>query len=366
MLYSKFVLLFILIFTLTLNAKPIKIGTSVALTGPSQALGNNLVAGMKFAFDDINNQGGIHGSPIQFIVLDDQYNPDKTVRNTMSLINDYKVDILTSFTGTPTVQRILPLLIKYDKTLFFPFTGSQIFITPPYNDYVKLLRPTYWQELETIISYLRSNQYYKVAIFYQLDGYGMNGVSGIRHILSNFNLKPIAEINYKRGKLFSESFSQEANLLLKSKPDAIICIASYEASAGIIRDIRAMQSDIMIANISFSDKDSLKSLLIQNAPNSFSNLLHTQVVPEFLDFPILQQYLKETNRYNSVEFEGYLNAITLIHILKNTPVKNSIDLQKTFDNLIHSNLAFTDSFHNQIYNTTYLIKSKNNDWIPIK
>tara|TARA_Y100001968_G_scaffold264875_1_gene253899 strand:+ start:1958 stop:2269 length:312 start_codon:yes stop_codon:yes gene_type:complete len=103
MLFIKVTLIFLLFFTVSLQSKLIKIGTSVALTGQSQALGTNLVRGMNLVFDSINKQGGIKGDLIEFIVLDDQYNPDKTVENTISLLNDHHVDILTSFTGMTTV-----------------------------------------------------------------------------------------------------------------------------------------------------------------------------------------------------------------------------------------------------------------------
>ncbi|MBI60310.1 hypothetical protein CL657_03735 [bacterium] len=360
-----FIFLFILVLNLELYSNPIKIGSSVSLTGTSKDLGHNLIRGMNFVFDDVNQNGGINGRLIEFITLDDGYNPNNTVQNIISLIENHQVDILSSFTGTPTVQRILPLLIKYNKTLFFPFTGAQILVTPPYNNHVILLRPTYWQELQRIISYLKSHQKNNIAIFYQLDGYGMNGVSGIRTILNKDNNKPVIEISYIRGKSYSESFEKESSLLLSANPDAIICIASYEASAGIIRDIRSKNSDILIANISFSDKDSLRRLLINNSPNSFRNLLHTQVVPEFSDHPIIKTYLTKTNQFNSIEFEGYLNALNLIEILKYTK-DTSDEYKKSFYTIQSQNLSFSNAINNHLFKDPYLIKSNNKNWQPIK
>ena len=51
-------------------------------------------------------------------------------------------------------------------------------------------------------------------------------------------LRMAAEATYRRGAAFSDSFRPQVEILRQADPDAIICVATYSASAGFIRDAR--------------------------------------------------------------------------------------------------------------------------------
>jgi branched-chain amino acid transport system substrate-binding protein len=56
-------------------AEPIKVGMSMALTGPLAGTGKAALLGTQIWIEDINTQGGILGRPVQLIYYDDQSNP---------------------------------------------------------------------------------------------------------------------------------------------------------------------------------------------------------------------------------------------------------------------------------------------------
>ena len=57
------------------NKEPIKIGFSMALTGPLAANGKQALLGMKIWEEETNAKGGLLGRPVKLVYYDDQSNP---------------------------------------------------------------------------------------------------------------------------------------------------------------------------------------------------------------------------------------------------------------------------------------------------
>jgi branched-chain amino acid transport system substrate-binding protein len=84
--------------------EPIKIGAIFDLSGPVALYGNAYKRGVELAVEEINNQGGINGRPLQVIYEDDQFDTSKAVTIVNKFINIDKVHvILTSMTKISTV-----------------------------------------------------------------------------------------------------------------------------------------------------------------------------------------------------------------------------------------------------------------------
>ena len=64
----------------------IVLGMSAAFSGPSRGLGIELYRGAAAYFEHVNRQGGVHGRRIVLKTYDDGYQPDPSVRNTMTLM----------------------------------------------------------------------------------------------------------------------------------------------------------------------------------------------------------------------------------------------------------------------------------------
>ncbi|RAP28502.1 hypothetical protein DID76_04550 [Candidatus Marinamargulisbacteria bacterium SCGC AG-414-C22] len=340
----------------------IKIGASLPLTGTLKTLGEERYSGMKIAIDNINKQGGIDGKKIEFIVKDDQYNAQHAVLNTIDLITKDHVDILAGYTGTATVMNIFPLLVQYNQLLFFPYTGYSGFNKAPYNDYLILNRPSIWDEVDKLIDYLVRQGKKNIGIFYQLDSFGMDGVSRVRQLEESLDFTISIEVNFKRGKPFTASFNKEAHLLMQHNSDAVITIAPYEATAGVIKSLRTAGSDILVANLSAANKTDVEKLL-KPYPDVFKhNFVFSQVVPSDITSSIYNSYLKQAT-YNSLfEFEGYLHILRLTTLIKNHKSQNYDTLDHTLTEIkmskdLTENLQFL--FHKEIY----LVERRAGKWV---
>ena len=77
-------------------------GQSAAFTGPAAELGTNMRLGIEVAFHEANQAGGVHGRLLELTSLDDSYEPEQAVTNTLQLIEDEQVFMLIGAVGTPT------------------------------------------------------------------------------------------------------------------------------------------------------------------------------------------------------------------------------------------------------------------------
>ena len=94
-------------------AEPIKIGMSMALTGPLAGTGKAALLGTQIWVEDINAKGGILGRPIQLIHYDDQSNPSLVPGIYTKLIDVDKVDLVASGYATNMVAPAMPIVMSH-------------------------------------------------------------------------------------------------------------------------------------------------------------------------------------------------------------------------------------------------------------
>lgn len=322
--------------------KPFLLGMSAAFTGPSKGLGIELYRGSKAYFDKINAQGGINGRKIAIKFLDDGYNPEPAIRNTIKLVEKDNVDCLFNYVGTPTVTRVLPVIKHFNSKkaeyLFFPFTGAQPQREFPYEEYVFNLRASYRQETWGLVHNLYMTGHNRIAVFYQADAYGRSGWDGARKALKEKGLEIVSEATYRRGASFDESMDNQVKIISRGKPDAIISVGAYEACAAFIRDFRDAGIDVPICNLSFAGSENMLELLTdltqKTGKDYTADLINSQTVPSYEDMTLdaVREYREAMVgnppppegfgndyiplQFSFISFEGFLNAKVMTHILK--------------------------------------------------
>ena len=76
------------------QGKPLKIGFSMALTGPLAGAGKAALIAMQIWKDDINAKGGLLGRKVEFVYYDDATSPSKVPGIYSKLLNVDKVDLV--------------------------------------------------------------------------------------------------------------------------------------------------------------------------------------------------------------------------------------------------------------------------------
>src|ERR1700710_1373660 len=95
--------------------EPIKIGFSMALTGPLAANGKQTLLGMKIWEEEINAKGGLLGRPVKLVFYDDQSNPS-TVPGIYTKLRDVDKGILgVRGYATNMVAPAIPVVMQKGK-----------------------------------------------------------------------------------------------------------------------------------------------------------------------------------------------------------------------------------------------------------
>ncbi len=287
----------------------IMIGTSLPMTGHVSFFSEYYFGGQAF-FDKVNDEGGVHGRKIRVKVYDDQYDPAKTVANTQRLISQDKVFALFNYVGTPTGIKALPLINEAKIPLVGIGTGADVFRNPV-QPYVFNLRASYHQEAGAFIKgVVEDLKMTKVAVFYQFDDYGFDGLKGAEIALAGYGLKPVVTASYQRGSLDVEA---AAEAVRKSGAEAVFMVSVYAPASKFIKLVRSKDYNPIFGNLSFVGSEALAKEL----GTAGDGVVVTQVVPPQADKNILvgvDEYVAVLKKYYPEKtptfsgLEGYLDA----------------------------------------------------------
>ena len=296
----------------------ILIGSSLALGGHASFLGKQYLHGAACLIEQTNIQGGIHHRKIKIISYDDKYDPPLCVANTERLIHKDKVFCLFCYVGTPTSLKIIDIVEKNKIPLLGIFSGADK-LRFPFRHYIFNIRSSYYQETSAIVRYfVREKGLSRIAVFYQYDDYGFDGLKGTQIALQKHDLTPVAMGSFIRGTLDIEAAYQKIE---SSRAEAVIMIGTYSPCAEFIKKARANGYNPLFHNVSFVGADKL----VQELGDAGEGVLVTQVVPspgERILLPACEQYSRLLARYypedhpNFVSFEGFINARILIEALR--------------------------------------------------
>lgn len=296
----------------------ILLGSSLALQGHASYLGTETFRGYTCYIEHINAKGGIHGRNIRVIAYDDSYDPPKCLANTQRLIVEDEVFALFSYVGTPTTVKILPLVEDARIPLLGMFSGANA-LREPLNPYVINVRASYYQETEAAIRHLIEDLgLSKIAVFYQYDAFGFDGLTGMELALKQYGLAPVARGSYVRGTL---DVQDGVSRIAASGAEAVVMIGTYMPCAKFIGLAREEGFNPVFYTVSFVGAEELARRL-----ESFPDItvIMSQVVPppdgpesaELLGsaaeyISLLKQYFPD-DKPNFVGLEGYLNARVLV------------------------------------------------------
>ena len=171
----------------------IHIGQWGPQTGPAAPWGA-VARGTGVLFQMINEEGGINGRKIEYHMFDDGYNPAKTKAGVKELQEGVGIFGWSSGVGTACGLAVKDYLMEKKVPWVGPAAGSLHWITPP-QKYLFAVYPLYYSEAKALSGYAVSKMGKKrVAIAYQNDDYGKNGVAGAEKELSKHGLKLVAQI----------------------------------------------------------------------------------------------------------------------------------------------------------------------------
>jgi ABC-type branched-subunit amino acid transport system substrate-binding protein len=303
----------LLLISTNVFADEINLAVSNATTGPVSQLGVRLNQGANVYFNKINELGGIAGTSINVIYLDDGYEPYKTYQNTLSFLKKNDVFAFFNFIGTPTTYAVINKISASNIPFITPYTGAE-FLRKPIINNVFNLRASYYQEVEQQIDYLLdTRKVTQIGLLVQADQFGRSVEKGYLQALRRRGLKPVVTTRYRRN---SQDINLALSILQEKNVEAIAFVGTYEPLAELINLAYANNYKPIFTTVSFISSQDLFSRIKQS-----SDVLVTEVVvdPKTCMKEICQQFVHDMKQQgitevDRVQFEGYLNALLFVEV----------------------------------------------------
>ena len=281
-------------------------GQSATFTGPAQELSKAMRLGIEAAFHEANQEGGVHGRALKLKALDDGRETDFATSSTQRLIENERGFALLGAVGTPTFRAASPLAQAARVPFLAPFTGAE-FLRDRELDNVLNVRASYYQETEEMAARLTEDLgITRIAVLYQDDSFGLNGLEGMRLALERRGLEPVAASHDPRN---TRAVKGAALTIAAANPEAVIMIGSYRPVVKTV-ELARRELDPVFMTVSFVGSNALANELGPDGAGAYV----TQVVPlpDDENIPVVARYHSALSEYDPqaepgfVSLEGYL------------------------------------------------------------
>lgn len=292
----------------------IVLGHSGDLSGTTAALTTDYVRGMNAYFDGINKRGGVRGEKIKLVSLDDGFNPDKTAENTKALIETYNAVALVGFRGTANMLKIVPIVQAAGVAQIGNTSGAKS-LRDPYVPGLFHVRASTTDEIEAAVNHAWTIGIKKIAVVYQDDAFGKEGLEAMNAAMQKRGVAPAAVAPVPRGTV---DVAKAIDVVAAAKPQAVLLIAQAKPNAAFIQGLRlkGVNPQFFVLSVSSGLHAELKApaagvIVSQVVPFPFTELGNT-VVREYQ--AAISATADKKFSYNSME--GFLNAKLVVRALQ--------------------------------------------------
>lgn len=209
--------------------KVVTVGAFTPVTGPVPFY-TQLTDAANAYFQQVNDAGGIDGWTIEFITLDDGYDPSRSVSTARRLVEEHDIFALAASVGTATNVAVIPYAKDQKLPMVGPVGGSSKFYREPL---VFPLLPDYgWSAASNARYALDELGAERLALLWENDELGRSARRGIETYLKSREDELAASVSFG---VETTDFSPHVQRLRNANVDAVILFGSNAHLAGALR-----------------------------------------------------------------------------------------------------------------------------------
>lgn len=304
--------------------KEIKLGNLVPYSGPASAYGT-IGKAMTAYFEKVNAEGGVNGRRINFITLDDAYNPAKSVEQTRKLVEQDEVLALVGSLGTAHSMAVQRYLNAKKVPQLFVNTGATRFGDPKNFPWTMGWQPTYQAEGKVYAQHiLQNNPKAKIAVLMQNDDFGKDFYKGFVDALGDKAKTMI--VSHQTFEVTDPTIDSQMVSFKASGADAFFNISTPKFAAQAIRKAAELgwKPTHYLVSVSQSMSAVLKPAGLENAVGIITSTYMlgaddpagkgSKDVEEYL--AAMKKYYPAGDPYDTLNVNGYGTAATMVQVLR--------------------------------------------------
>ncbi len=196
----------------------IKIGASLAVTGPAAFLGDPEAKTLEMLVEELNAAGGINGEQVELIVYDDGADPNKARTFATRLIEEDEVVAVIGGSSTGATMAMAPLFADYEIP-FISLAGAVVIIDPV-QEFVFKTPHTDRMACEKIFADITARGLSKVGLISGTDGFGASMREQCLAVAGDAGVEIVADESY--GGSDSDMTPQLTNIAATDGIEAVV------------------------------------------------------------------------------------------------------------------------------------------------
>lgn len=325
----------------------IKIGEYASLTGTEATFGISMDNGIKLAFEEANNAGGVLGKKLELIVEDNQSKPLETQTVVQKLINRDKVIAVLGEVASSRSKAAAPLCQQNKIPMITPAsTNPEVTAIGDYIFRVCFIDP--FQATVMSKFAIQTMKVGRVALLIdQRNAYSTGLADNFKKIFTEMGGEIIEEQKYSNG---DKDFKAQLTTIKYKNPDAIF-IPGYYTDVGLI----AIQAREIGINVPLFGGDGWESekLTEGKAKDALEGSFFSTHISTEDPNPAIQNFIKKYREKYKMEpdcysFLGYDAAMLLFDAIKRAgstdgeKIRNELSKTKDF-NGVTGNISINES-----------------------
>jgi branched-chain amino acid transport system substrate-binding protein len=202
----------------------IKVGILGPMAGPQADIGLTMRDGSILAMEEINARGGIAGKKFEWIVIDDEATPAKSVNGAKKLIFENKIDILLGPANSGCALAVGEVTQPNKIITIVP--GQNSLLTKPEWDYVFRSAVTDVEMAKCKMNFLEDN-FKRIAVIHETNAYGEHWYQTMLKMMTERGLKFVADESLDTSTF---DLMPQATRIQKGDPDILLYLGSYGAA----------------------------------------------------------------------------------------------------------------------------------------
>ena len=278
----------------------ITLGTWAPLTGPAAPWGAT-GRGAEAYFKMINDEGGIHGRKIRFILKDDQYQPARTVGAVKEMVERDEVFAFVAGVGTAPGMAVKDYIIEHNVPWVGVLSGAHYWAFPHVDNIFGGL-PLYFEEASVLVDYaVEELEKTKIAVFYQNDDYGKSGLVGAQMGLEKHNMEVAEALS---AEVLDTDLSTQALRLRESGAEIVLLYVTPRHAANIMGEAAKLGFQPQwMGSLTLADVGLMYTL----TDGLWEGVIYaTTLLPDNSDHPMMQKYRAVREKYAPEERTRFL------------------------------------------------------------
>ena len=211
----------------------IKLGVLTPLTGAGGNDGPRMLKAMEAVRAEVNKAGGVLGRQIEFVIEDDQTNPEAAVRAARKLIEVDKVPLIMGTWASAVTSAVLPVCWE-SKTFLMTVSGADSISLLPHQGFLVRTQPTSKLQATSHGEFILSEGKKNVGVIGIQAPFALPTKEHLDSILKAKGGSVVSHIIYEKDKA---SYRSEIDQMMKGNPDYLYLNGYAPDTVVLLRDL---------------------------------------------------------------------------------------------------------------------------------